>query len=128
MDYFTTLNRWHAVKQAIRDLQKEEQTLRTGLFGGTFTAPREGVNNFTLPDGSILKGTYELNRNLVKDFQQKLPALKLPQEIVDKLIVTKYSLSVKEYKALEPEVRKKVDSILDIKPAMPKLELVPPKE
>lgn len=133
MNYFETVQRWVQLKDTIQHLQAEERALREGLFSGTFPSPREGVNSYDLPDGTVLKGTYVINRKLKEDAYKEnwskiVQAAKIPSAVATKLIRTKYELSVTPYKKLDEEQRKAVDGILEIKPGLPKLELVPPKE
>jgi hypothetical protein len=128
MDYYETLKRWNTVRESIQALQKEEQELRKGLFAGTFQDPREGVNNFELPDGSKLKGTFSYNRKLIPDYADKAVVVGIPDWIMEKVVLHKPELSVRAYKDLDDETRKKFDILLEIKPAMPKLEYVPGKD
>lgn len=124
MSYYETLNRWKELKEAISRLQDEERALREGLFGGTFPNPEEGTNKVELPDGRTLKGVYPINRKVV---EKELPTLDLPPKAKSKLFKVKHSLVISEYRKLDEETRKKVDSVLSIKPGLPRLEVVEPK-
>lgn len=127
MDYMETVARWAELNAAIKHLQAEERALREGLFSGTFPAPREGVNTVTLPDGRILKGTYKLNRKLIREqyLENWSTVVKdIPSAVAASLVKVDYSLVTSAYKGLPDDHRKAVDSVLEIKPALPTLELV----
>lgn len=123
MTYEQTLERWQEVQAAVKRLQDEERTLREGLFNGTFKNPTEGVNKQELPDGRILKGTYKLYRNV----DQKA-VVNLPEDLRERVIKIKYDLQLSTYRKLSSEERKQVDGIITVKPGMPGLEIVEPKE
>jgi hypothetical protein len=125
MEYMEMLGRWRELQVSIRHLQDEEKQLREQLFEGTFPDPVEGSNKYELPDGSVLKGTYKLNRKFVKGFTPQ--DLKVSTELRNMLVSIKYDLSVAAYKKLDEQTRKKVDSVLEIKPGLPSLELIPPQ-
>lgn len=126
MDYMETVERWLELKETVRKLQDEERALREGLFQGTFPSPDEGVNKAELPDGRILKGTYKIHRSLtdIEDFRK----LRLNGDLENQLIRVKHDLVIAAYRRLDSDTRKKVDSVLVIKPGLPTLELVEAKE
>jgi hypothetical protein len=125
MEYMQALSRWQELTATIKHLQSEERTLREGLFAGTFPSPEEGTNTYELPDGRIVKGTYKLNRKLLED---ALPAVlkKLKMAKKDAPIRTKVELDLKGYRDLSDKDRHVFDEALDIKPALPTLEVVQP--
>ena len=128
MDYFETLQRWYQVQQALAVLKEEERSLREGLFQGTFPNPKEGVNTVELPDGRVLKGTYVIQRTLIRErYLSEWSKLELPSQIGMKLIKQDYSLVVSAYRGLPEALRAKVDTVLEIKPALPKLVLQQPE-
>jgi hypothetical protein len=129
MDYFQTLDRWFEVSTAIKHLKAEEQALREGLFHGTFPTPREGVNSYPLPDGRVVKGTHVVNRKLLQEeWKTRFKEVGLPKEVRKELIVVKYDFDIKVYKKLPDHLRKNFDTVLEIKPGLPKLEIKFPKE
>lgn len=128
MDYYGALARWQELKQAIEVMSEEERMLREGLFNGTFPEPEEGTNEYTLPDGRIVKGVYKLNRKLNEDVLPDVVAelgwtpksKKLP-------IRTKQELDLKKYRTLDDEQRAIFDQALTITPGLPSLEVVLPE-
>lgn len=126
MDYMETVDRWLELKESIKKLQAEERALREGIFNGTFPDPEEGTNKVELPDGRILKGTYNIRRKLtdIDDFKK----LQLSDELNDQLIRVKHDLVLGAYRRLDSDTRKKVDSVLEIKPGLPTLSVEDAKE
>ena len=131
--FLAKLTEWQAKVaqiQAQAHLIAEERVLRQEVFALAFPAPREGANNAELPQGWGLKGTLKIDR--------KIDEAALPQimEAIrntfnfnpDPIIHHEPKLNVKIYKSLPDEIRKSFDVALTIKPAMPTIELVPPKE
>jgi hypothetical protein len=123
MEYLEALDRWQELSDAIKHMTQEERALREALFSGTFPDPKEGTNKHTLPDGRVVKGTYSLNRKVLED---ELPdALEaLPEDVREKIIKRKPELVKSVYNKLDAEQRQAFDAALDIKPGLPKLEVV----
>ena len=131
LTYEQTLARWYELKEAIARLGAEEKALREGLFAGTFPNPTEGVNSVTLPDGSVLKGTYVLNRSVNVEMYRDHPTAwknaMLPAPVKLRIIKHEPKLVKSEYNKLDEKQKQEMDKFLLIKPGLPKLELVPPK-
>lgn len=128
LDYFQTVARWSELKDSVARLQVEERSLREGLFSGTFPNPQEGVNTLELPDGSKMKGTYKINRKLDDNLLAGLIEKgKVDKDTAESIRRIKVELDTKAYKELDKKVQKIVDNALEIKPSLPSLELVPPK-
>lgn len=84
--------------------------------------------------GWKLKLVHKFNYTLDKDNEKVESALdrmsKLGNEgtfIAERIVRWKPELSIKEYRELDGEYRKIVDSVLTIKPGTPAIELVEPK-
>lgn len=123
------LTRWYVVKDQLKALKEEEQSLREQIFAEAFPTPVEGVNKCDLEGGYVLKGTYKLNRKIIREaYLEKWSSLKIPANIGTQLIKTDYSLMIGPYKKLTDDLRKKVDTILEIKPGLPTLEITSAKE
>lgn len=120
--YYETLRKWQELQVAIAKLTGEERALREALFRGAFPKPKEGVNNYPLPDGRKLKGTMKIYRNVVQDAVDTLP-----EHLREEVLKTKYELKVGPYKQLDDLIRKQVDGILRITDGLPTLEIVEPK-
>ena len=130
--FLAKLTEWQNKVQEINahaHLITEERALRQEVFALAFPAPREGANNAELPAGWGLKGTLKIDRKID---EAQLPII---MEAIrntfnfnpDQIIHHEPKLNVKIYKSLPEEVRKSFDVALTIKPAMPTIELVPPK-
>ncbi len=107
----------------------EERQLRQDVFAAFFPTPGEGTNTAELNEGWKLQGKLKIDRKIDE------AALEAVKEVVrkmgfnpDPLIRNKPELVLKDYKALPDEVKKVFDTALTIKPALPTIELVPPKE
>lgn len=125
MEYMEALERQQELAAAIKHMQAEERALREGLFNGTFPAPREGTNEYTLPDGRIVKGTFKLNRSLNED-ELKGVLKQLGWKKADAPVRTKTELDLTRYRELPDETRAIFDTALEIKPGLPTLEVVTP--
>lgn len=109
----------------------KEMELRKAVMAEFFPLPKEGVNDFPLAEGWVLKGTYKLERKVDMD---AIPAVyaKLREMGVnpDPLLEYKASLVTSAYKSLatiNPEAAHVFDQALTIKPASPTVELKAPK-
>lgn len=126
------LQEWHlALAEAakVKPIIEKEQALRKEVMSLFFPAPKEGANDFPLPQGWTLKGTHKLDRKID---EAALPAVK--EQLREKgynpdpLIDLKPSLNTAVYRTLSDDNRKIFDQALTIKPGSPTLELKPPKE
>lgn len=126
MDYMEALARLEYLKGSIATMQEEEKALRQALFAGTFPNPKEGVNNYELPDGTIVKGTYKLNRTIDKDRLAKTK-LELPPGVLKAIFKIETKLVDGQYKKLPDEQRAIVDQVLVVKPGLPALEIIRPE-
>lgn len=122
------LSAWYEMSQQLKTLRAKEMLLRKKIFDNAFPEPKEGTNNFELADGYMLKGKYELNRDID---QGALDALKdtLREKGINPDVLVKYkpSLSIREYRQLTEEEHKLFDQCLIVKPGSPSLEIVLPK-
>lgn len=121
-NYFKVLGQWQDTKAELESLKRKEAQLRKLLFQGAFPNPVEGVNTITLVDGTIIKGTHKIVRNID---EAALPAVleKMPEGIRDSLVAYKPSLATSVYRKLTAEERKIFDQALIVKPGMPTLEV-----
>lgn len=124
--YLANLARWQTITRLQGKLGPLENELRKQLFAGAFPDPKEGMNNHTLPDGRIIKGTHKINRNVdqaavpsaIRQLREDLGAK------VDDLFPTKFSLSKKVLDSLTPEQKKIAATAYVEKPGTPALEIV----
>lgn len=122
-NYFKVLGQWQDTKAELESLKRKEAQLRKLLFQGAFPNPVEGVNTITLVDGTIIKGTHKITRNID---EAALPSVleQMPEAVRDNLVAYKPSLSVAVYRKLTAEERKTFDQALIIKPGTPTLEVI----
>ncbi len=127
------LQQWQAKVTEIAThahLIAEERELRQQVFAAFFPTPGEGTNTAELNEGWKLQGKLKIDRKIDE------AALVTVMQVIrdqhkfnpDPLIRNKPELVLKDYKALPDEIRKLFDTALTIKPALPTIELVPPKE
>lgn len=129
---FEKMNLW---QEKVRQIQEqahlviEERQLRQEVFALAFPTPKEGTNNADLPEGWTLKGTLKIDRKIdeavLPQVKEQLRALGFNP---DPVVKYKPELVTKDYKAMPEEIRKVFDTALTIKPALPTIELAPPKE
>ena len=122
-NYFKVLGQWQDTKAELESLKRKEAQLRKLLFQGAFPNPVEGINTITLVDGTIIKGTHKITRNID---EAALPSVleQMPEAVRDNLVAYKPSLSVAVYRKLTAEERKTFDQALIIKPGTPTLEVI----
>lgn len=121
--YYELLDEWLQLKAELAAIKKREADLRQMLFEGAFPNPVEGTNTVALEDGTIVKGTYKISRNID---EAALPSVleQMPEAVRDNLVAYKPSLSVAVYRKLTAEERKTFDQALIIKPGTPTLEVI----
>ena len=125
---------WLAAKTEVASFRPaiaKEMELRKAVMSEFFPLPKEGVNDFPLAEGWVLKGTYKLDR---KVDMGAIPAVyaKLREMGVnpDPLLEYTPSLVTSAYKSMatiNPEAAHIFDQALTIKPASPTIELKAPK-
>lgn len=123
------LAQWDHLQQELKRVKAAEMLLRTKIFNGLFTAPKEGTNSIPLNAGYVLKGTYVLNRTIdigaLQAIGDKMAELGIHK---DDLVKYKPELVIGEYRTLTDEQRQLFDQALVIKPGSPALEIVLPKK
>ena len=123
MNYFQMLSEWKELKSNLETMKGREMQLRKLLFEGAFPAPKEGVNRVTLVDGTVVKGTYKLNRKIDPEKWGGL-ASKLDQQTLSNITKVKTELVVGAFNKLPEETKKVVEGALIIKPGAPELEVI----
>jgi hypothetical protein len=121
------LSTWYKMAQELKKLKTKEILLRKDIFGKAFPDPKEGTNNYGLDDGYVLKGQYQLTRDIDEGAFNALKE-KLREEKInpDLLVQYKPSLVKKEYNKLTDEQKQLFDQCLIVKPGSPSLEIVLP--
>lgn len=125
------IGEWNAIKLKIAEFAPtilRERVLRDQIGKYVFPNPKEGTNKADMPAGWTLKFTHKIDRKVLEpELDANTEQLRKAGINVDTIIRWKPELNTKEYRGLTAEQIKLVDSVLDIKPATPTLELVPPK-
>lgn len=116
-------------------LKEREMELRKYIVNRAFPKKEEGVNKRELGAGYTLKATIKYNYVLDSDNDKIDAALekiaKVDNEgsfIADRLVNWKATLSVSEYRRLDPKYKKIIDEVVTINDAAPTLEIVEPKK
>lgn len=127
---------WYRLKAEIEKLRKQETLLRPRIFKYFFPNPKEGVNNYEMPDNFIMKGTRRINRSVdiavLTNFRLRGPnnepsVFERANINPDNYFAYKPELKVGEYRKLTADELKIVDQCLVIKDGMPDLDIVPKK-
>lgn len=134
------LKSWENSKAVLERAKNTEMALRKAVGAFVFPAPKEGVNTHDLGGGYALKLGHKLNYKLIGDIDKieaiEEAAAKLGNEgefLIERVIVWKAEFSKSEYNKLDEglpthkEVKKLVDSVLEITPGSPTLEIKEPK-
>lgn len=121
------MHEWYRLQEELKRIRGAEMLLRTKIFKAIFTAPSEGTNNHSLADGYVLKGKYNITRDLdVGAFGANKVRFAEAGISTDAMVQYKPSLVLSEYRQLTAEQRQLFDECLIIKPGSPSLEIVLP--
>lgn len=121
------LAEWYRLQAELKRVKTSEMLLRVMIFKGFFPDPREGTNNFTLPDGHVLKGGHVINREVDPGSYQALqPQFQQAGILFNDLVKWEPKLKIAQYRTLTEEQRNLFDQCLIIKPGSPSLEIAPP--
>ena len=143
---------WLASKITLQTAKDGELNLRTSVTQMLFPNPIKGTQRYELGDGYKVKLVYGYNYNLgnkdkLNDKNEKVPVNEQVESVMDaiealgnegafladRLIKTKYELSVSEYQKLDETnpthkaIKALIDGILTVTPATPTLEFEEPK-
>lgn len=130
---YSALAAWEAAKKVLETAKESEMALREQVAKLAFPNPTEGTQHLELDDGWSIKLVHKMNYNLadnqaVDDALTRISNMGNEGKfIAERLVNWKPSLSLSEYRELEPQYRGVIDSVLTIKPAAPALEIKPPK-
>lgn len=123
------LMQWVEAKEELELAKKKEVLLRNMVVNAFFKEQKEGVNNYELGNGYVLK----LKQNYIHSFVDKLPASEMLAKLSalgfedgEKYIKFKPSLVLTEYRKLEGDKKIAFDTMLEIKQSLPSIELVSP--
>lgn len=121
------LNEWYRLQAELKRIKASEMLLRTKIFGFFFKAPVEGTNDAPLADGWVLKGKYNITREVDPGALGAMTdKLREAGVVIEKLVQYKPSLVLREYRELSDVQRHLMDQALIIKPGAPALEIVLP--
>jgi len=127
-ELYAKIGLWNEAQSQLSALKEREMNLRKEIFSAIFPTPAEGTNTSELPDGWKIKGVYKLNYSLDDAaLTVALKELRKHRVAVDTLVTYKPSLSVSEYKKLDPKWKQVLASAVEVKPGAPALDLIAPK-
>lgn len=120
---------WKNAKVQLDAFKTLEMKLRSELVSENFDGSKlEGTENLDLGNSWKLKCVKKLSHKLTNKNGETAKALvALPSHISERLVKWEPTLSVSEYKRLDPAHRAIIDEVLTIKEASPSLDLVAPK-
>lgn len=138
-DRVAMLTRWKAVSEQVAALKSEENQLRIKLVQDNFTGDKlEGVETVDIGWGWKLKATKSLNYSATNESHQTEAMLAavgaIDPGIATGLVKWKPELSTKVYRQLlelaakHPELNILIAAATTVKPGMPELEMIAPKE
>lgn len=123
--YLAMLDEWEDVAERLAALKAKEEDLRRKLFAGAWPNPKEGTNNFTLPDGRKLVGKHNVNRKIdeaaLPAVLQRLRDAGDPNP--DRLVRYKPELAKREWNDLNDENRLIFSEAVIATPGMPGFEV-----
>ena len=132
MTHDKLLQEWFTAAQAAEEAKAvldRERELRQQVADAFFPSPVEGTNTSKLENGWVIKSVHKLDR---KVDEAVLPAvlLELRKHNINADLLFRYKpeLNTKPYRELTKENRQLVDGALTIKPGLPTVTLVPPKD
>lgn len=135
--YDALIMKWQKSKETLEIAKEEEIALRKQVAEQNLLRveeKKEGVNTNELGNGYAMKTTVKYNYKLTDD-NDKIDAMldtleKTGNEgafLAERLVSWKATLSVSEYKDLDPKYKKIVDTVLTITEGTPTVELKEPK-
>lgn len=130
--FFAALTEWQNIKAqlaAMTPLVLREKQIREQVFGFAFPTPKEGTNKYDLPASWVLEGKLQIARTIDEAVLSVVKErLRAEGFNADPIVRFKPEVAVKEYKAMPEAQRLIFDTCLTIKPQLPSLALIPPKE
>lgn len=128
------LMEWDRLKKLVSETKDIELEFRKYIVSRAFPQREEGTNTVELGNGYELKVQVKYNYKLDPDNAKIDAALdrmaKLGNEgsfVADRLVNWSASLSLTEYRTLEPQYKKIIDEVLTITEAAPTLVIKEPK-
>lgn len=121
---------WDAAKKELDALKEREMFMRKHIVNSVEGVDTSvvGTQNVDLGNGwklkAVIKESYKLDTDADK-VEDALDALEDWQ--ADRLVKWTPTMSVSEYKKLDPEAKAAIDAVLTVSMASPTLSLVPPK-
>jgi hypothetical protein len=121
------LYQWYELQLQLKELKKQELTLRREVFEMYFPDPDEGANRVEVEGGAHLVGTlpyrYTLDEAAVEEALEHVPKTKR-----EKLITYQPKMSLAVFRKLNAKARDNfANDALTITPGTPSLKIEPPK-
>lgn len=119
-----TLYEWYNIHDQLAALKAKEILLRNKIAKAYFPQPKEGTNNYPLPDDYVLKMTYKMNREVNEGVLTQMVGKFAEAKInVAAVVKAKPELKKSAYNELTEEQQKLFDNCLIIKPGTPELSI-----
>tara|TARA_B100000700_G_scaffold331816_1_gene469544 strand:+ start:17521 stop:17946 length:426 start_codon:yes stop_codon:yes gene_type:complete len=126
---------WVENSKKLKELKALEMEQRKALFGQIFTDPKpSGTNTYELGGGYELKAVtgedYKVDKAAFHLIRNQMHEQLTPDQIqaIDDCINWKPDLTMKSYKALDPEAKALFDEAITIKPRTVSMSLKVPKD
>jgi hypothetical protein len=135
-DFNTFVQQWYALATQIADLkaqlkplERQEMELRKALAESVNKAVplQEGVNNYPLPGGRVLKITYSLDRKVlpehIEEARTEYNRLNSVPCAFDDLLRMNYEVNIKQFRKLDGPAALTFSRVLETKPRSPTIVL-----
>lgn len=134
---FQLVGEWYKAKRDLAEAQARERMLRERVVADLFEYGegelREKTERFGMPGGYSLKATFSIRHGFSsrEDVRAALDEIEtmgdLGRELAERLVRWTPELSLSEYKKAPDAMRDILARVVVAKPALPSLELDPPK-
>lgn len=127
------LSEWKKVADKLAELSGKEMELRKSLVARWFKNAEEGTNTMPLSHGKALKASIKINRKVDAEVLDALKAKAILDgsnvimNALQEIIVYKPSLVVKEWKALDDDIKILFADVVTESEGAPSLEIATPK-
>ncbi len=133
-DLQTALMLWEKLAKQSEHYKEWEMVFRKAIFNKTWPSWKEGVNNFPLNAGYVLKGTGKINYNIDKQMIPQVGASLAAMNVaLDPFLRVSYALAEGPYKKIVADAEQNqtigvaLRQMITTSPGAPTLEIVKPK-
>lgn len=124
---YSIIDQWRAAKCELERAKEAEVALREEIVRGCFydrgNPLCEGVNKTKLPDGSLVKVTYRLNRKVdLGQYSALRPVL--GEDLFFRVFNHTPSISIRTFNTLDVDTQNKINAVLVVTPGSATMEIV----